>query len=182
MWGGLGLGKHVFLIDHSTLKSFNLPLFYLNILKVWKGVKVDREEENLNGQHVFEEPLFYNSLFSIPCLQSEALCARFVRAGVVRLAHLMSPGLSRWLSAAELGGRLGWCCERQVDRVLAEVRGCLSPGLREVLREEMERGREKSEDTSFPALLLSPCEEEEEEEEQESGKLLTLRNVKSSFP
>ncbi|RXM28631.1 Mitochondrial dicarboxylate carrier [Acipenser ruthenus] len=51
------------------------------------------------------------------CLQSQSLQTSFVRARIVRLAHLMAPRLSRWLSATELAARLGWHCERQVETV-----------------------------------------------------------------
>ncbi|MGH0184295.1 UNVERIFIED_CONTAM: hypothetical protein FKN15_014026 [Acipenser sinensis] len=50
--------------------------------------------------------------------------------------QLLVPGLSRWLSAAELKDRLGWHCERQAEKVLRRVKGCLSPGLREAVEDE----------------------------------------------
>ncbi|MGH0134752.1 UNVERIFIED_CONTAM: hypothetical protein FKN15_006925 [Acipenser sinensis] len=79
----------------------------------------------------------------------------------------MASGLSRWLSAAELAGRLGWRCERQAEKVLREVRGCLSPGQGQTLRDEAAQEGGQGQDTVFPALMVSPTEGEEEQGEDE---------------
>ncbi|MGH0136953.1 UNVERIFIED_CONTAM: hypothetical protein FKN15_037490 [Acipenser sinensis] len=79
-----------------------------------------REEATLTAQRLLEEPFLFNPLLSSQCRQSQGLETSFVRAGIIRLAHLMAPGLSCWLSVAELAARLGWCCERQVERVASQ--------------------------------------------------------------
>lgn len=176
---GLGYSTHLFLISHHALDSSNLPSFYCSILKVWKAVKVEREEESSTVQSLLEEPLLFNTLLGAQCLQSLALQESFVRAGITRLGHLMAPGLSCWLSAAELAGRLGWRCERQAEKVLREVRGCLSPGQKQTLRDDAAQEGGQGQDAVFPELLVSPTGVVEEQgEDEERGQILKLQKMK----
>ncbi|MGH0176013.1 UNVERIFIED_CONTAM: hypothetical protein FKN15_071634 [Acipenser sinensis] len=91
----------------------------------------------------------------------------------------MAPGLSCWLSAAELAGRLGWRCERQAEKVLREVRGCLSPGQKQTLRDDAAQEGGQGQDAVFPELLVSPTGVVEEQgEDEERGQILKLQKMK----
>ncbi|MGH0142517.1 UNVERIFIED_CONTAM: hypothetical protein FKN15_051341 [Acipenser sinensis] len=70
---------------------------------------------------------------------------------------------------------LGWRCERQAEKVLREVKSCLSPGLREAVEDEATQRGERQ-DSEFLELLISPLEreEQEQEEEEERGKILKV--------
>ncbi|RXM96683.1 hypothetical protein EOD39_15385 [Acipenser ruthenus] len=53
--------------------------------------------------------------------------------------------------------QLGWHSERLAERLMVELRGCLSPRLREVLREELSRGTEQRQCSLFPGMIVSPA-------------------------
>ncbi|MBN3281143.1 YTX2 protein, partial [Polyodon spathula] len=177
-FGGLGLGKHLFLIENTSFSKAGLPPFYQSILKAWQLVRVERDVESLTGQDLFEEPLFFNPLFPVKFLQSMTLCASFLKAGVTRMVHLLNLELSCWLTASQLTAQLGWHSERLAERLMGELRGCLSPRLKAVLREELSRGTEQRQLSLFPGMIVSPAVGEEGEGGGENGgTLLKLQNV-----
>ncbi|MGH0169259.1 UNVERIFIED_CONTAM: hypothetical protein FKN15_056269 [Acipenser sinensis] len=106
------------------------------------------------------------------------LCASFVRAGVTRLRHLINFELSCWLTATQLAGGLGWHSERLAEKMVSQLRSCLSPELREAVREEMSSGTGQRQDLIFPGLLVCPAVGEGEEDVGNEGMLLNLDTVK----
>ncbi|MGH0138132.1 UNVERIFIED_CONTAM: hypothetical protein FKN15_065177 [Acipenser sinensis] len=106
------------------------------------------------------------------------LCASFLKAGVTRLVHLLNLELSCWLTASQLTAQLGWHSQRLVEKLMVELRGCLSPRHREVLREELSRGTELRQCSLFPGMIVSPAVGEGGEgSEENGGTFLTLHNV-----
>lgn len=71
--GGLGLEKHLFIMDLEKVSLSEITPFYKSVLQSWKTVfKVDRSSDD-TGHWVLEEPLFFNPMIQTRLLSSECI-------------------------------------------------------------------------------------------------------------
>uniref|UniRef100_A0A1A8AE93 Reverse transcriptase zinc-binding domain-containing protein n=1 Tax=Nothobranchius furzeri TaxID=105023 RepID=A0A1A8AE93_NOTFU len=119
--GGLGLNKHLFLLNRKVLDLTRTSPFYASVLDSFKLLTVSRTSDTGPGTWLLQEPLFDNDFFSqAGILSSSALKVKFTSAGIVKFGHLLK------IPAGTLGERLDVRSTRVMERVVEEVRRSLS--------------------------------------------------------
>lgn len=72
--GGMGLDKHLFLMQLQDDNRVDLISFYKSTMEAWKVFIISLSSDEPVGLWLFEEPVFFNSL-----LQSRLMTAQSLR-------------------------------------------------------------------------------------------------------
>lgn len=159
--GGMGLDKHLFLMNLQESELVDLTPFYKSVLEAWKVFSVARQPDLLAGPWLLEEPLFLNSFLPTHLLSSECLRSRLLAAGYTKLGHVLSS------STEEICQRTGMKSLRIMQQFSAEIYSGLKEEYSVFLHNaDVLHGWTKGMDYAFPSLIVNAAVENWEEDEQ----------------
>ncbi len=85
--GGMGLDKHLFLMQLQDDDRVDLTSFYKSTLEAWKVFTISCSSDEPAGLWLFEEPVFSNSLLQSRLMFAKSLRSRLIAAGCIKLGH-----------------------------------------------------------------------------------------------
>ncbi|KAL7870691.1 hypothetical protein SRHO_G00081880 [Serrasalmus rhombeus] len=168
--GHMGLDRHLFSLSLGTVDLGGLTLFYLAAVEAWQLFSFSRESCTVPSKWIFEEPLFFNSIFPTLSQVSGALRVSFLEAGISKLRHVRRG--TAWITAGLLADMVGLRSVRLASQVLDHLRSDLSVAVLEYLNTVPVEDCQ-SEMVDFPELVVRV---EREDWQDGQGKLLSLGN------
>lgn len=163
--GGLRLDRQLFLMEPQFFTG--LTPFYTSVLDAWKTLNHQRSPGYKPGLWLFEEPLFNNDLLCTTFFASATVKTAFIRAGVVKLGHLVQSSIERLSEAT--GIRSLRMLQNLVRDLCQSLPGPLGTYVQnQVLMDQWS----SSQEYVFPSLDVSPAVGQWREE---SGLLLNVR-------
>jgi len=130
--GRMGLDKQLFTITLKRTSLGGLNPFYINLLDLWQLFSVSREWSK-PGPWLFNESLFFNSLFPVEILNSETIRSNLISAGISMFRNLRKG--NGWIETEELAQKVGFRSVRLVNRLLEDLEAALLDSIKEFLKE-----------------------------------------------
>lgn len=145
--GGMGLDKHLFLLDIQNVDLTGLTSFYHSVFKAWRTFNISRDITDEGGLWSREEPLMHNSMVDSAILKSPSMRNLLKAAGVVKIGHLITS--DGWMSPEMLASKIGIRSIRRTQKLINEILESLSTDFKrsvETTNEDM--------DLTFPELRI----------------------------
>jgi len=90
---GMGLDKHLFLMELQNEDRVKLTVCYKSVLEAWTVFTISRTPNTHAGLWLFEEPLFLNDFLPSRLVSGPSLRACFTAAGCTKLGHILTKSL-----------------------------------------------------------------------------------------
>ncbi len=162
--GGMGLDRHLFLMDTESVDLSGLTPFYRSILKAWGILSKSRNLKDVHGSWTREEPLLHNPIVDVGIFNSASMRITLRNAGITKIGHFITT--NGWMSAEMLAAKLGVRSIRLMQRLLNDLRECLPMNFKSCLEANEDM------DVYFPELKIVSAFDAFEERE---GCLLNFR-------
>jgi len=168
--GGLGLDKHLFLMNLERINMSELSHFYRTLLHSWRTVFKFEREVDEPGNWVLEEPLFFNPMTQTRLLSSVSVSSCLQRNGIVKLGHLLNR--DGWKSLEELKRLTGLRSSRLTQKLMEEIVNTLPSSYRKYIG----RGTlmDMTNEQELPGIKISHLVKTENEDE-DVGSILSFK-------
>ena len=165
--GGLGLDRHLLLMELEPTYTTGLTDFYATVLRAWTDTFCVQRVTKWS----LEKPLFKNPLLNLPPMILASVGGQFRRAGLTKLVHLRRVDGGGWRTAEDMAAQTGVHSLKLVEKIMAGVQAFWPCLQRSGEDDDEVEGAHTEEAPFFPSVHVQAKVGEWLEEE---GKLLTF--------